>query len=96
MSVWATTADEKRAMLAEWVQAAGGWIDEATAFLPALPHRLATLELRRMLRQFRIEIREGAEEGEAARLLAAADRVVNSPDAWADEAEIMLHGRPLP
>jgi hypothetical protein len=94
--VRAVTTDEKLATMFSWVLAAGGWTDGSIALLPHLPHRLATLELRRMLRQFRIDIREGAEEGEAARLLAAADRVVNNPDAWADEAEIMLHGGPLP
>ena len=94
--VRATTTDEKLAVLFWWVLAAGGWIDGMTALLPPLPHRLAALELRRMLRQFQIEIREGAEEGEVGRLLAAAERVVNSPNAWADEAEIMLHGGPLP
>ncbi|MFZ1428555.1 MAG: hypothetical protein WAS21_17490, partial [Geminicoccaceae bacterium] len=30
------------------------------------------------------------------RLIAAARRVVENPEAWADPAEIMLHGGPLP
>jgi hypothetical protein len=56
--VRATTTDEKLAMLFWWVLAAGGWIDGMTALLPALPRRYAALELRRMLRQSGIEIRE--------------------------------------
>jgi hypothetical protein len=37
-----------------------------------------------------------ADETEAARPLAAGQRAVNSPDALADPAEVMLHGGPLP
>jgi hypothetical protein len=33
---------------------------------------------------------------EVARLLAAGQRAVDSPDALADEAEVMPHGGPLP
>jgi hypothetical protein len=44
------------------VLAAGGWIDGMTALLPALlprnQGRLAETELRRMLRQSGIEVRE--------------------------------------
>lgn len=61
--VRATTTDKKLAVLFWWVLAAGGWIDGMTALLPPLPHRLAKLELARMLRQFRIEIREVAAPG---------------------------------
>ena len=42
-----------------WVCAAGGRIENGIAVLPLLPHLLASLELRRMLRQSGIEIREG-------------------------------------
>ena len=59
----AATPDAKLAVLFGWVLAAGGWIDGMTALLPPLPHRLAKLELARMLRQFRIEIREVAAPG---------------------------------
>jgi hypothetical protein len=37
-----------------------------------------------------------ADQLEVARLLAAGQRAVLSPDALADEAEVMLHGGPLP
>ena len=37
-----------------------------------------------------------ADQFEGARLLAAGERAVNSPDALADPAEIMLHGGLLP
>ena len=60
--VRATTTDEKLATLFSWVLAAGGWIDGMTAELPPLPHRLATRELHRMLRQSGIAI-----SGEAPR-----------------------------
>ena len=56
--VRAATTDEKLATLFSWVLAADGWIEGTTALLPALPRRLAALELRRMLRQSRIEVRE--------------------------------------
>jgi len=59
--VRAATTDEKLAALFSWVIAAGGWIEGTTALLPTLPHRLATRELHRMLRQSRIEIRETSE-----------------------------------
>ena len=51
-------SDAVLALLFAWVLAAGGWIDGMTAALPALPHRYATLELRRMLRRSGIGIRE--------------------------------------
>ena len=61
--VQAATPDAKLAVLFWWVLAAGGWIDGMTALLPPLPHRLAKLELARMLLQVRIEIREVAASG---------------------------------
>ena len=48
----------KLAILAEWVAAAGGRIDGEVALLPPLPRRLATLNLHRILGQFRIEVRD--------------------------------------
>ena len=48
--------DAVLALLFAWVLAAGGWIDGMTADLPDLPHRLAALELRRMLRRSGIGI----------------------------------------
>lgn len=56
----AATADEKLAVLATWVAAAGGRLLGGTADLPALPRRLATLELRRMLRQAGVAVREAS------------------------------------
>jgi hypothetical protein len=49
-------SDPALALLFWWVLAASGWIDGMTALLPQLPHRYATLELRRMLRRSGIEI----------------------------------------
>jgi len=48
--------DAVLALLFSWVLAAGGWINGMTAELPALPHRLAAVELRRMLRRSGIGI----------------------------------------
>jgi hypothetical protein len=39
---------------------------------------------------------DGTVEHHACRLRAAAERALPSPDAVADEAEVMLHGEPLP
>jgi hypothetical protein len=55
---WATDCLAKVVILARWVNAAGGRIEHDVALLPPLPRRLAALELRRMLRQSRIEVRE--------------------------------------
>jgi hypothetical protein len=52
-------SDGVLALLSGWVVAAGGRIERGVALLPALPHRYATLELRRMLRRSGLEIREG-------------------------------------
>ena len=56
--VQAATPDAKLATLFSWVIAAGGWISGTTALLPPLPHRLATRELHRILRQSGIAISE--------------------------------------
>lgn len=56
----AKTDDERLSVLFWWVLAAGGWISGSTALLPPLPHRLAALELRRMLRQSGIVISDEA------------------------------------
>ena len=48
----------KLAILAEWVAAAGGRIDGEVVLLPPLPRCLATLNLHRILGQFRIEVRD--------------------------------------
>ena len=55
-----TTTDVKLATLFSWVIAAGGWISGTTALLPPLPHRLATYELHRILRQFGIAVSDDA------------------------------------
>ena len=57
--VRAEPGDPKLAVLFAWVLAAGGWISGMTAELPALPRRLARLELHRMLRQHGITVTEG-------------------------------------
>ena len=54
----AAPGDPKMATLFWWVIAAGGWIEGTTALLPKLPACMAKLELPRMLRQHRIEVRE--------------------------------------
>ncbi|HEX6015402.1 MAG TPA: hypothetical protein VFY87_27100 [Geminicoccaceae bacterium] len=106
--VRAPDAGRKLAVLAGWVAAAGGRLEDGHAVLPALPHRLAAVELRRMLRQHGVTVAAAVEpspegatmvpEGraEVARLLAAAERAVRSPDALADEAELTARGEPLP
>jgi hypothetical protein len=47
-------------VLSEWLTAAGGRQEDRVAVLPPLPHRLATLELRRMLKQAGLVVRESA------------------------------------
>ena len=56
--VRAEPGDPKMATLFWWVIAAGGWIEGTSALLPTLPTCMAKLELPRMLRQHRIEVRE--------------------------------------
>ena len=91
--VRATTPADKLAVLAEWVAAAGGRLGGRLVLLPPLPQRLATLELRRMVRQARLVIGDAnAGAAEVARLLEAGRRAVKSPDALADPAEVMLRG----
>ena len=58
----------KLAILAEWVAAAGGRIDGEVALLPPLPRRLATLNLHRILGQFRIEVRDDVGRASEARV----------------------------
>jgi hypothetical protein len=106
--VRAPDAQSKLAVLSGWVAAAGGRVEAGRALLPALPRRLAAVELRRMLRQYGITVAaclepslEGApmaSEGQAevARLLAAGRRAVASPAALADPAELTARGEPLP
>ena len=54
----AESREARFAVLGSWVAAAGGrWVG-TTAELPRLPARLAALELRRMLRQAGIEVRD--------------------------------------
>ena len=54
----AVSADEKLAVLADWVAAVGGRLVGQEAVLLELPRKLAALELRRMLRQAGIEVRD--------------------------------------
>lgn len=56
----------KLAVLKAWVEAAGGHLVDHRAMLPPLPRRLATLELRRILRQVGITIIEAELVGPAA------------------------------
>jgi hypothetical protein len=90
----------KVALLVEWVAAAGGRLEGELAWLPPLGppprRRLAEVELRRMLCQFGVEVCATVEQAKLARVVAAAERAVLSPDALADPAELAAHGEPLP
>jgi hypothetical protein len=82
------------ATLADREPIARAWL--AAAPPEPVPYRLAALELRRIAREHGIEVElappERKPDRHLARLLAAADRAVNSPDALDDEAEVMLRG----
>jgi hypothetical protein len=55
-------AADPAAVLAEWLSAAGGRREDGVAVLPPLPHRLAKLELYRMLKQAGLAVRERAHD----------------------------------
>jgi hypothetical protein len=100
---------DDRAWIARWRQAGPAlperepvvraWL--AAAPSPPLPRTLAALELRRLAREHGLSVAVAGrsvardEQAEIERLMAAARRVVESPDALVDPAELLLRGEDL-